>query len=245
MAGEEKDEQMVQEIRAKYGLDQPIYVQYARWVGGAVQGNLGVSMRNDMGVTELLLGKLGITIQLALASMVIGVGIGVPLGVLAAARKGTLLDSLASGFALSGISVPNFWLGILLVLAFSVNLNWFPASGYIPFHEDPVRSLMGFVLPSIVLGTGIAATFNAVALATVNALRHRAGEAPRSLEELQHDGTIRYIAMPEALVGKYQSFTQADVSRLRAAGFTAPMQSVEEGVPRYVESLISAQRPRS
>ena len=95
------------------------------------------------------------------------------------------------------------------------------------------------------LGTGVAATFNAVALATVNALRHRTGDAPRSLVELQRDGTIRYIAMPEALVGKYQSFTQADLSRLRAAGFTAPMQSVEEGVPRYVESLISAARPRS
>ncbi len=157
MAGEEAgNAHVLQEIRQKYGLDQPIYVQYGRWVAGAVQGNLGISMRNDMGVTELLMGKLGITLQLALASMVIGVALGVPLGILSAARKGTWLDSVASGFALSGISVPHFWLGILLVLGFSVHLNWFPASGYVPFREDPVRSLMGFVLPSIVLGTGIA-----------------------------------------------------------------------------------------
>ncbi len=156
MAGEEVEAHVLEEIRQKYGLDQPIYVQYGRWLAGAVQGNLGVSMRNDMGVTELLVGKLGITIQLALASMAIGVGIGVPLGVLSASRKGTWFDTLSSGFALSGISVPNFWLGILLVLGFSVHLNWFPSSGYVPFREDPVRSLMGFVLPSIVLGTGIA-----------------------------------------------------------------------------------------
>ncbi|MET0207877.1 MAG: ABC transporter permease [Burkholderiaceae bacterium] len=156
MAGEDVDARALTEIRQKYGLDQPIYVQYGRWLAGALQGNLGVSMRNDMGVTELLMGKLGITMQLALASMVIGVAVGVPLGILSASRKGTLMDTLASGFALSGISVPHFWLGILLVLGFSVHLNWFPASGYVPFGENPVRSLMGFVLPSIVLGTGIA-----------------------------------------------------------------------------------------
>ena len=95
------------------------------------------------------------------------------------------------------------------------------------------------------LGTGVAATFNAVAVATINALRQRAGEALRSLDDLRADGSLRYIPMPDALVGKYQSFTQADVSRLRAAGFAQPMQSVEEGVPRYVESLISATPPRS
>jgi ADP-L-glycero-D-manno-heptose 6-epimerase len=90
------------------------------------------------------------------------------------------------------------------------------------------------------LGTGTAATFNAVAAATINALRHRAGEAPRSLDELRADGAIRYIPMPEALVGKYQSFTQADLTRLRAAGFNDRMRSVAEGVPNYVERLISA-----
>ncbi|GAA5236517.1 ABC transporter permease [Verticiella sediminum] len=156
MAGEDVDAAVLAEIRQKYGLDQPVLMQYWHWLVGAVQGNLGVSMRNDMGVTELLLGKIGITLQLAIASMAIAVAIGVPLGIAAAARKGSAVDTVASGFALSGISVPNFWLGILLVLAFSVHLNWFPASGYVPFREDPARSLLGFVLPSIVLGTGIA-----------------------------------------------------------------------------------------
>lgn len=95
------------------------------------------------------------------------------------------------------------------------------------------------------LGTGEAATFNAVARATVNACRAAAGHAPRSLEQLVADGTITYVPMPEVLRGKYQSFTQADVTRLRAAGYAAPMLSVADGVPRYVESLISATAPPS
>ena len=95
------------------------------------------------------------------------------------------------------------------------------------------------------LGTGEAATFNAVARATVNACRAAAGDAPRALEQLVADGTITYVPMPEVLRGKYQSFTQADVTRLRAAGYAAPMLSVADGVPRYVESLISATAPPS
>ena len=102
------------------------------------------------------------------------------------------------------------------------------------FHEHGDRSGI------FNLGTGHAATFNAVALATINACRHAGGEPPRTLAELAADGMITYIPMPDALVGKYQSFTQADLTRLRASGYAAPMLTVEEGVPRYVESLISS-----
>ena len=90
------------------------------------------------------------------------------------------------------------------------------------------------------LGTGNAATFNAVAHATINACRAAAGDPPRAFNELTREGTISYVALPEALHGKYQSFTQADLTRLRAAGYAAPMLGVAEGIPRYVESLISA-----
>ena len=90
------------------------------------------------------------------------------------------------------------------------------------------------------LGSGKAATFNAVAAATINACREAAGEARRSVAELVADGAITYIPFPPALAGKYQSFTEADLTRLRAAGYRAPMASVDEGVARYVERLISA-----
>jgi ADP-L-glycero-D-manno-heptose 6-epimerase len=94
------------------------------------------------------------------------------------------------------------------------------------------------------LGTGNAATFNAVAHATINACRRFDGQAPRPLEQLVQDGTITYVPMPETLREKYQNFTQADLTRLRGAGYTAPMLGVDEGVTRYVESLISASAPR-
>jgi peptide/nickel transport system permease protein len=156
MAGEDLDPQALEEIRHKFGLDLPIWLQYLRWFGNALQGDLGTSMRNDMAVVDLLFSKLEITAQLAVVSMLIAVAIGIPLGILAASRKGSWIDGLASLFALTGISIPHFWLGIMLVLAFSVNLNWFPASGYVPFSEDPRRYVLSMVLPSIVLGTGIA-----------------------------------------------------------------------------------------
>ena len=107
------------------------------------------------------------------------------------------------------------------------------------FHAHPERSGI------FNLGTGLSATFNGVAHAAINACRRAAGDSPRTLDELVHDGAIRYVPMPDALRGKYQSFTQADVSRLRAAGYSAPMLPIEEGVPRYVESLISDERGAS
>ncbi|HLX29016.1 MAG TPA: ADP-glyceromanno-heptose 6-epimerase [Casimicrobiaceae bacterium] len=95
------------------------------------------------------------------------------------------------------------------------------------------------------VGTGNAATFNAVARATINACGKRAGEAPRTLDDLMGEGSIEYVPMPEALAGRYQSFTQADLTRLRAARYERPMLPVEEGVARYVESLISGSEARS
>jgi ADP-L-glycero-D-manno-heptose 6-epimerase len=89
------------------------------------------------------------------------------------------------------------------------------------------------------LGTGHAASFNALAVATINACRAAAGDPPRSLGELQRDGAIEYVAMPDALAGKYQSFTQADLTRLRAAGYATPMLPVDKGIARYVERLMS------
>jgi peptide/nickel transport system permease protein len=156
LAGEDMDPLVVAEIRHRFGFDLPIWQQYWNWLLAALRGDLGMSLRNSMSVVQLLLGKLGITLQLAVAAMLLAVLIGIPLGVLAAARPGSFAALAASGFALSGISVPHFWLGIMLVLAFSVNLNWFPASGYTPFAEDPWRCIMGLVLPAFVLGTGIA-----------------------------------------------------------------------------------------
>jgi len=157
MAGEERAPETLARLRELYGFNRPLPLQYLSWLGGVVQGDLGVSLRTGQPVLELILQKLPVTIQLAIMSMMIALLIGIPMGILSATRKGTWVDWLANIIALSGLSIPNFWLGIMLILLVSVNLGWLPASGYESPFVDPVRSFQTMIMPSIVLGTGLAA----------------------------------------------------------------------------------------
>jgi peptide/nickel transport system permease protein len=158
MAGEERDPAVLEFLREKYRLNDPLHVQYLVWVGNALRGDLGVSLRTNMPVLTLIAQKLPVTLQLALMSMTIALVIGIPAGVLAAVRKGTWVDYLTNVVALSGLSVPNFWLGIMLILLVSVRLGWLPASGYASPAEDFVRSTQTMIMPAFVLGTALAAT---------------------------------------------------------------------------------------
>ena len=156
MAGEERDPAALEAIRRQYHLDRAIPVQYAFWIAGVLQGDLGVSLRTGIPVTETILQKLPVTVELALLAMVIALAIGIPAGIVSAVRKGTLVDVGANVVALSGISIPNFWLGIMLILLVSVRWGLLPASGYTSPWEDLGRNLQTMILPAIVLGTGIA-----------------------------------------------------------------------------------------
>ncbi|MEM9431490.1 MAG: ABC transporter permease [Pseudomonadota bacterium] len=158
MAGEERDPEVIAALREKYRLNDPIPVQYLAWAGNALQGDLGISLRTQQPVLELIGEKLPVTLQLALMALVIAMLIGIPAGVLSAYHKGTWIDWLANLVALSGLSVPNFWLGIMMILLVSVQLGWLPASGYQPFSEDPWQSIKTMLMPAFVLGTAIAAT---------------------------------------------------------------------------------------
>ncbi|GGI97831.1 ABC transporter permease [Neoroseomonas lacus] len=157
MAGEERgDPQVIAQIRAELGLDRSIPEQYLRWIGKVVTGDFGFSWRIRVPVTELILTKLPVTFQLASMAFIIAILIGVPLGIISAVRKDTPADWAANGAALFGISTPNFWLGIMMILFFSVELGWLPPSGYVPLLEDPVQSLATTIMPAFVLGTGVA-----------------------------------------------------------------------------------------
>jgi len=158
MAGEERDPAVLELLREKYHLNDPIPLQYVRWLGGVATGDLGISLRTNQPVTELIAEKLPVTIQLAIMAMIFAIVIGIPAGIIAAVKKNTAIDYIASILALSGLSVPNFWLGIMLILLVSVKLGWLPASGYESFFVDPVRSLQTMVMPAFVLGNALAAT---------------------------------------------------------------------------------------
>jgi len=157
MAGTEADEAGLAEVREKYGLNDSVPVQYIRWIGLALRGDLGESIRTRETVTKTVAGKLPITMELACLSILLAITIAIPVGVLSAVRRNTYWDYLANGFSLCGLSVPSFWLGIMLILFFSVRLGWLPASGFIPFLENPRANLTRMLMPAFVLGTTLAA----------------------------------------------------------------------------------------
>ena len=157
LAGEERgDPQVLAEIRAELMLDRPIVEQYLHWLWRLLHGDLGFSWRIRLPVADLVLEKLPVTLQLGVMAFLIAVVIGVPAGILSAARRDTPADWAANGIALAGISTPNFWLGIMMILLFSVELGWLPPSGYVPLTEDWRQSLLTTIMPAFVLGSGIA-----------------------------------------------------------------------------------------
>ena len=157
IAGEERDPEVIARLREIYRLDDPIFVQFFAWLGQVVQGDFGRSLRTGEPVLNLILQKLPVTIQLATASILVAICIGIPIGILAARRKGTIVDYSASAVALSGLSIPNFWFGIMLILLVSVHLKWLPASGYESIFEHPWEAIKRLIMPAFVLGNGLAA----------------------------------------------------------------------------------------
>jgi peptide/nickel transport system permease protein len=157
LAGEERsDPQVLAQIRAELRLDRPLWDQYLHWLGNVLTGDFGFSWRIRLPVSQLILEKLPVTAQLATMAFLIAVLIGVPAGMLSAVRRDRPADWAANAVALAGISTPNFWLGIMMILLFSVELGWLPPSGYVPLIEDPVQSLATTIMPAFVLGTGVA-----------------------------------------------------------------------------------------
>lgn len=157
LAGEERDPAVLDYLRDKYHLNDPLPMQYWAWVTQVAQGDLGKSLRTDVPVTTLIGQKLPVTLQLAVMAMIFALAIGIPAGIVAAVRKGSAVEMGANVAALSGMSIPNFWLGIILIMVVSVEWKLLPASGYVPLSEDVWLSLKTLLMPALVLSTSIAA----------------------------------------------------------------------------------------
>lgn len=144
-------------LRQELGLDQPIWVQYGRWAGRLVQGDLGTSIRTGEPVASILLDRAPVSIYVGFAGMLVGIAIGLPAAILSAIRPGSRLDISATVLGLAGIAIPGFWLALILIYIFGVYLRWLPPSGYTPPGEDLGLSLKMVIMPAIVLGTSSAA----------------------------------------------------------------------------------------
>jgi peptide/nickel transport system permease protein len=157
LAGEDQDPQVIAYLREKMHLDEPFPVRYGYWIAGVAHGDLGESLRIQQPVLGLILQKLPVTLELAAMAMLIALAIGIPAGIVSAVGKDTAWDYVANVIALWGLSTPNFWLGILMILLFSVQLGWLPASGYVSPFEDLQANLAAMIMPAFVLGNAIAA----------------------------------------------------------------------------------------
>ncbi|MEX1177328.1 MAG: ABC transporter permease [Nitriliruptor sp.] len=146
------DPEIYQVLLERSGLDQPLGVQFFDWLGRALTGDLGVSFRSGRAVTTELGDRLPATLLLAGGSLLVGLIIAIPAGIISAVRQGKPVDYAASTFAQVGVSVPDFWFGILLILLFSRTLGWLPPGGYVSLTEDPVEALQRLLLPAVTAG---------------------------------------------------------------------------------------------
>jgi len=157
MLGIEATDENVAQIREAYGLNDPLYVQYANWLGGILQGDLGQSLTRERSVTALIASRLPATLFLAVASMLIAVVIAIPAGIISAVRKGSASDYGVTLGALTGISVPNFWLGLILILLLARTYSFFPPGNYVSPTENPLEAIRHVALPAVTVGTAFAA----------------------------------------------------------------------------------------
>ena len=167
MVGPSGSQEFVEQLRAEFGLDRPLHVQYISWATGLLRGDLGITFRSRQPIAPLLLDRIPATLELALGGLIVAVLVGLPTGILAGLRKGSKFDHIFSLFSLAGYSMPVFWLGTLLMVWLGVNWKVLPSQGYIPFSQDPLKNLQYLILPAVTLGVGLGPYIGRMARAAV------------------------------------------------------------------------------
>ena len=157
MLREEADPATADTLRRQLGLDRPLHIQYATWLGRALRGDLGRSIRSNQPVAEAIRQRIPVTLSLGAAALLVALAVGLPAGILAAARRNSAVDLATATLAVSGVSLPTFWLGVLLIFLFSVTLGWLPPLGWVSPGRDLGGWLRTLILPAVTLGTAIAA----------------------------------------------------------------------------------------
>jgi len=150
--GQEATPEAIAAMRAELGLDKPIVIQYLIWLGGVLHGDLGRSLVDHTPVAALIAQRLPATLELTLGTFLVALIIAIPAGIFSAARQGTWVDYISTSFALGGMSVPHFWLGMMFIVLFAVKLGWLPASGYVPFVDNPSENMKAMIMPMVATG---------------------------------------------------------------------------------------------
>jgi len=201
------DESTKAAMRAFFGLDQPLYVQYWRWVSGILTGDFGQSWRSGLPVGKMIFDRLSVTVELGVLALVISLLVGIPLGTLSAIRENTLLDHIARLVSLFSLSMPVFWQAAMMILAFSLWFNWVPPVDFVSPFKDPVSNLTQMMLPAIALGTVVAAQVMRMTRSSL-------------LDVLRHDyvRTARAKGLAEGLVVRRHAFKNALIPIITVIG---------------------------
>jgi peptide/nickel transport system permease protein len=157
LLGTQATDQQIETLRRTFGLDRPLPIQYLDWLSHVLRGDFGVSFRTNRPVLPDLVSRFGVTLQLTLVSMLVALLVAIPLGVASAANRGRGSDAVARVLALLGLSIPNFWLGTLLIPFVSLVLHWLPPVGFVSLLDNPWQAIQTLILPSVALGTAVAA----------------------------------------------------------------------------------------
>lgn len=210
MLGEERDERIIQATRQELGLDQPIIVQYVSWLGRAIRGDLGKSIRNKQPVSELIAQRLPATAELAVLSILLALAIALPAGVISAVKRGTAVDVAATTVSLLGVAVPSFFLGVLLIFVFALQFRWLPPTGFVSPTVDLATNLKLMLMPAVTLGAASAAVITRITRSSL-------------LEVLDHEYvlTARAKGLAEALVIRRHALRNALIPVVTVAGLSA------------------------
>lgn len=190
----------VDELRRLFGLDRPLPVQFAEYLGGVAQGDLGKSLRTGLPVGRELLRRFPVTIELAALGLLVALCVGVPVGVLAAVRRGRAADYLATGFVMVGLSIPSFWLAILLILFFALRLGVLPPTAYIAPRENLMGNLLHMILPALSVGFVLAAAITRIVRSSLLEVLNRHYVRTARAKGLAEGRVILHHAMRNALI---------------------------------------------
>ncbi|MFN8636623.1 MAG: ABC transporter permease [Chloroflexota bacterium] len=186
--------------RAELGLDRPLPIQYLDWLGRTVTGDLGTSTRDRQPVTQGIRERLPVTLEVAGLSMLLALCISLPAGIISALKPNSKIDIVSSLVAFSGIALPNFWFGILLIYLIAVVLKWLPPSGYVPFSEDPVQNLTRMLMPAITLGLGLSAVLMRQTRSSMLEVLHQDYMTTARAKGLGHKVIVLRHALKNALI---------------------------------------------
>lgn len=190
--GDGATEEQLEDYREEHGLNDPLLVRYVRYMGGILRGDLGVSYANKQPVWDLFFAKFPHTLRLAIASVIVTVVLSLPLGILAAVKENTFVDTICSTLSFVGLAMPNFWLGLLLIMLFAVNLNWLPSTGAVGWKS--------LILPAITCGTGNMAALTRITRSSMlDVLRQDYLRTARAKGQSEHK-IITYHALKNAQI---------------------------------------------